>query len=70
MSLNIHSFIHSDSRIKLKQVQQAVEKVKMDGDCEEPEVFLCGPSTLIDSVVEHFDKCSIPKENLHFEKWW
>ncbi|XP_041365733.1 oxidoreductase NAD-binding domain-containing protein 1-like [Gigantopelta aegis] len=57
------------SRINLKQIQQAVEKVKMD-DPDDPQVFVCGPSTLTDSVVEHLTKCSVPQENVHYEKWW
>lgn len=59
-------FLIAAGRISLEDIQKAVLKLRAG----KLQVYLCGPSPMIQAMEEHCVSCHITKQQIFYERWW
>ena len=56
----------SGARIGLDDIKESLSGASVD----RTHCYICGPGPMIDEMENYLVKLDVPKENIHYEKWW
>jgi len=54
------------ARIGLDDIKESLSGASVD----RTHCYICGPGPMIDEMENYLVKLDVPKENIHYEKWW